>query len=193
MNRFFFFNDTATTEIYTLSLHDALPISDLLAAVESGQVAGAAIDVWTEEPPKSDVVRRLVAHPAVVVTPHLGANSAEAQVNVALDVARQLVAFRDGALVEYAVNIPVGDVGALEEMRPFLALADRLGRFSVQLDPEHLSSVEVKVAGGPRPGGPQPPAPAPPGGPPAPGMAGAPDPPQPPPASPPARGGPPRT
>src|SRR5207249_9288191 len=59
---------------------------------------------------------------------------------VALDVARQLVAFRDGALVEYAVNIPVGDVGALEEMRPFLALADRLGRFSVQLDPEHLSS-----------------------------------------------------
>jgi len=121
--------------------------ADLLAALESGQVAGAAIDVWTEEPPKSDVVRRLVAHPAVVVTPHLGANSAEAQVNVALDVARQLVAFRDGALVEYAVNIPVGDVGALEEMRPFLALADRLGRFSVQLDPEHLSSVEVKVAG----------------------------------------------
>src|SRR5256885_16412634 len=121
--------------------------ADLLAALESGQVAGAAIDVWTEEPPKSDVVRRLVAHPAVVVTPHLGANSAEAQVNVALDVARQLVAFRDGALVEYAVNIPVGDVGALEEMRPFLALADRLGRFSVQLDPEHLASVEVEVAG----------------------------------------------
>ena len=121
--------------------------ADLLAALESGQVAGAAIDVWTEEPPKSDGVRRLVAHPAVVATPHLGANSAEAQVNVALDVARQLVAFRDGALVEYAVNIPVGDVGALEEMRPFLALADRLGRFSVQLDPEHLSSVEVKVAG----------------------------------------------
>src|SRR6266704_2650103 len=82
--------------------------ADLLAALESGQVAGAAIDVWTEEPPKSDGVRRLVAHPAVVATPHLGANSAEAQVNVALDVARQLVAFRDGALVEYAVNIPVG-------------------------------------------------------------------------------------
>lgn len=122
--------------------------ADLLAALESGQVAGAAIDVWTEEPPKSEVLRRLIAHPAVVVTPHLGANSAEAQVNVALDVARQLVAFRDGALVEYAVNIPVGDAGALAELKPFIALADRLGRFSVQLDPEHLSSVEVKVAGG---------------------------------------------
>src|SRR5713226_3786046 len=101
---------------------------DLLAALESGQVAGAAIDVWTEEPPKSDAIRRLIAHPGVVATPHLGANSAEAQVNVALDVARQLVAFRDGALVEYAVNIPVGDAGALAEMKPFIALADRLGR-----------------------------------------------------------------
>ena len=121
--------------------------ADLLASLESGQVAGVAIDVWSEEPPKSDTVRRLIAHPAVVVTPHLGANSAEAQVNVGLDVARQLVAFRDGALVEYAVNIPVGDAGALAEMKPFIALADRLGRFSVQLDPEHLSSVEVKVAG----------------------------------------------
>jgi len=121
--------------------------ADLLDALESGHVAGAAIDVWSEEPPKSDVVRRLIAHPAVVVTPHLGANSAEAKVNVALDVARQLVAFRDGALVEYAVNIPVGDAGALAELKPFIALADRLGRFSVQLDPEHLESVEVKVAG----------------------------------------------
>src|SRR5947208_3087836 len=59
--------------------------ADLLAALESGQVAGAAIDVWTEEPPKSDGVRRPVAHPAVVATPHLGANSAEAQANVALE------------------------------------------------------------------------------------------------------------
>src|SRR5256885_10470035 len=163
--------------------------ADLLAALESGQVAGAAIDVWTEEPPKSDVVRRLVAHPAVVVTPHLGANSAEAQVNVALDVARQLVAFRDGALVEYAVNIPVGDVGALEEMRPFLALADRLGRFSVQLDPEHLASVEVKVAGGRAPRGPPRPGPAPRAGRAAPAGGGPPEPPHPAPPRPRARRG----
>ncbi|HEY7254248.1 MAG TPA: hydroxyacid dehydrogenase, partial [Methylomirabilota bacterium] len=78
----------------------------LLAALESGQVAGAAVDVWTEEPPASPVVRRLIQHPRVVVTPHLGANTQEAQVNVAVDVARQLVAFREGELVEHAVNIP---------------------------------------------------------------------------------------
>jgi D-3-phosphoglycerate dehydrogenase len=120
---------------------------DLLAALESGHVAGAAIDVWSEEPPRSDTLRRLITHPRVVVTPHLGANSSEAQVNVALDVARQLVAFRDGLLVEYAVNIPVGDAASLAELRPFLVLAERLGRFCVQLDAERLGSVEVTVAG----------------------------------------------
>ena len=120
---------------------------DLLAALESGHVAGAAIDVWSEEPPRSETLRRLVQHPRVVGTPHLGANSAEAQVNVALDVARQLVAFRDGALVEFAVNIPVDAAVASGELPPFIALAERLGRFSVQLDPEHLERVELTVAG----------------------------------------------
>jgi D-3-phosphoglycerate dehydrogenase len=119
----------------------------LLAALDEGQVAGAAIDVWSEEPPRSETVRRLVQHPRVVATPHLGANSSEAQVNVAVDVARQIVAFRDGELVEFAVNIPVGDPATAGEVRPFVALAERLGRFCVQLDPGHLAAVEVTVAG----------------------------------------------
>ena len=121
--------------------------ADLLAALESGHVAGAAIDVWSEEPPVSAAIRRLIQHPRVVVTPHLGANSSEAQVNVAVDVARQLVAFRDGELVEHAVNIPVGDPAAVAELRPFVALAERLGRFSVQLEPGHLERVDLRVAG----------------------------------------------
>jgi D-3-phosphoglycerate dehydrogenase len=120
---------------------------DLLAALESGHVAGAAIDVWTEEPPHREGLLKLIAHPRVVVTPHLGANSSEAQVNVALDVARQIVAYRDGAVVEYPVNIPVGDAAALGELRPFIALAELLGRFSVQLDPARLDRLEVKLGG----------------------------------------------
>jgi D-3-phosphoglycerate dehydrogenase len=120
---------------------------DLLAALEAGHIAGAAIDVWSEEPPTGATVTALIRHPRVVVTPHLGANSAEAQVNVAVDVARQLVAFRDGGLVEYAVNVPVGDPALVEELRPFVALAERLGRFIVQLDPENVSRVEVTVGG----------------------------------------------
>ena len=121
--------------------------ADLLAALESGYLAGAAIDVWSEEPPRSETLRRLITHPRMVVTPHLGANSVEAQVNVAVDVARQLVAFRDGALVDHAVNIPVADATTVAELRPFVSLAELLGRFCVQLDPENLSSVEVTVAG----------------------------------------------
>ena len=120
---------------------------DLLAALDSGHVAGAAIDVWSEEPPTGETVRRLIGHPRVVVTPHLGANSSEAQVNVAVDVARQFVAFRDGELVEHAVNIPVGEPAEAAELRPFVALAERLGMFSVQLDPGPLERVEVRVAG----------------------------------------------
>ncbi len=120
---------------------------DLLAALESGHVTGAALDVWSEEPPDSDTLRRLIQHPRVVVTPHLGANSSEAQVNVAVDVAEQLVAFRDGELVEHAVNIPVGDPAAVAELRPFVALAERLGLFSVQLDPGRVEHVELRVAG----------------------------------------------
>src|SRR5229473_3523336 len=120
---------------------------DLLAALGSGHVAGAAVDVWTEEPPVSPLVRRLVQHPRVVVTPHLGANTQEAQVNVAVDVARQLVAFRDGELVEHAVNIPVGDRETMAEQRPFLHLAELLGRFCLQLEPENVERVEIEVGG----------------------------------------------
>ncbi|HMH77567.1 MAG TPA: phosphoglycerate dehydrogenase [Candidatus Udaeobacter sp.] len=120
---------------------------DLLAALDSGHVAGAAVDVWTEEPPRSPAVKRLIQHPRVVVTPHLGANTQEAQVNVAVDVARQLVAFRDGELVEHAVNIPVGDRETMAEQRPFLYLAELLGRFCLQLEPENVERVEIEVAG----------------------------------------------
>ena len=120
---------------------------DLLAALGSGHVAGAALDVWSEEPPVSPLLHRLAAHPRVVVTPHLGANTAEAQVNVAVDVARQLVAFRDGDLVEHAVNIPVGDRETMTEQRPYLRLGELLGRFCVQLEPDNVERVEVVIAG----------------------------------------------
>src|SRR5260370_2346561 len=121
--------------------------ADLLAALDGGHVAGAAVDVWSEEPPESPVIKRLIPHPRVVVAPHLGANSQEAQVNVAVDVARQLVAFRDGELVEHAVNIPVADRETAAEQRPFLQLAELLGRFCQQLEPDNVERVEIEVAG----------------------------------------------
>src|SRR5574342_413463 len=93
------------------------------------------------------IVKCLVQHPRVVVTPHLGANTHEAQVNVAVDVARQLAGFRDGELLEHAVNVPVGDRESLAEQRPFVALAEILGRFCLQLEKDNVERVEVDVAG----------------------------------------------
>lgn len=65
---------------------------DLLAALESGQCGGAAVDVYEEEPPKSELTKKFVRHPKVVATPHLGASTAEAQVRVAVEVAEQFIA-----------------------------------------------------------------------------------------------------
>lgn len=65
---------------------------DLLKALQSGQCAGAGIDVFTEEPPKSEHIKELIRHPKVVATPHLGASTSEAQVRVAVEVAEQFVA-----------------------------------------------------------------------------------------------------
>lgn len=65
---------------------------DLLEALKSGQCGGAAVDVYEEEPPKSEVTKALIKHPAVVATPHLGASTGEAQVRVAVEVAEQFLA-----------------------------------------------------------------------------------------------------
>ncbi|OQR78007.1 D-3-phosphoglycerate dehydrogenase-like [Tropilaelaps mercedesae] len=77
--------------------------SDLLAALESGQVSGAGFDVFEEEPPKNTA---FIAHPKVICTPHLGANTAEAQSRVAIEISKQFVALKKGEEVWGAVNQP---------------------------------------------------------------------------------------
>lgn len=64
----------------------------ILAALESGQCGGAAFDVFEEEPPKSAITKKLIQHPKVIATPHLGASTAEAQVKVAVEVSEQFIA-----------------------------------------------------------------------------------------------------
>jgi len=74
--------------------------ADLLAALQSGQCGGAALDVYSEEPPKSDITKALIQHARVIATPHLGASTSEAQVRVAVEVAEQFVALT-GKSTEY--------------------------------------------------------------------------------------------
>lgn len=66
--------------------------ASVLEALESGKCGGAAFDVYPEEPPKSEITKKLINHPKVVATPHLGASTGEAQVRVAVEVAEQFIA-----------------------------------------------------------------------------------------------------
>ncbi|MEI6591602.1 MAG: phosphoglycerate dehydrogenase [Holophagaceae bacterium] len=105
----------------------------LLASLESGRVALAAVDVWSEEPPSSDLLRRLIAQDRLVVTPHLGANTQEAQVNVAVDVSREILNWLDRLPLENAVNLPRFDPAVMDQMRPYFKLMAVLAEFGLQL------------------------------------------------------------
>lgn len=107
--------------------------SALLAALESGQLAGAAIDVFTSEPPTpGSTAARLIAHPRAVVTPHLGASTVEAQENVSVDVCEQVVEILKGSLPRSAVNAPLILPEEYHKLQPFVRLVEKLGSFYTQ-------------------------------------------------------------
>ncbi len=102
----------------------------LRAALDSGHVAGAAFDVFTEEPANDNP---LFGHPNVVCTPHLGAATTEAQENVALQVAEQMSDYLLRGAISNAVNFPSITAEEAPRLRPFIALAEKLGSFAGQL------------------------------------------------------------
>ena len=116
----------------------------LAAALESGKVAGCALDVYADEPP---VDNPLVGAPNVVCTPHLGALTNEAQQNVAEQVAQQISEVLDGKPARNAVNMPRIEADALEAVLPYAGLAERLGRAVVQLWEQPIKEVRVSYAG----------------------------------------------
>ncbi|HVT50688.1 MAG TPA: phosphoglycerate dehydrogenase, partial [Dongiaceae bacterium] len=97
---------------------------DLRAALDSGQVAGAALDVFSTEPATENI---LFNHPGVVCTPHLGASSTEAQFNVAVQVAEQMSDFLLHGAVSNAINMPSVTVEEAPRLRPYMKLAEQLG------------------------------------------------------------------
>jgi D-3-phosphoglycerate dehydrogenase len=116
----------------------------LLAALDAGQIAGAALDVFASEPPTNSA---LLAHPKVVLTPHLGASTAEAQVAVAVDVAQQVVDVLAGRPAAHPVNAPIIPPEAQAELLPFCELAEKLGRMAFQLMDRRLSQLRITYAG----------------------------------------------
>ena len=121
--------------------------SMLLSALQSGKVSLAAVDVFSVEPPVSDLMRALIAQERLVVTPHLGANTQEAQVNVAIDVSKEILAYLDGAPLENAVNLPRFDPSVMNQMRPYFKLMAILSEFGLQLIKGNLDRVSFGFSG----------------------------------------------
>jgi len=116
----------------------------LLAALESGRVAGAALDVHAEEPPKD---WKLAKHPRVVATPHIGAATAEAQERVGTDIAIQVRDFLKGGVIQQAVNFFSLSGDVYDQVRPAMELAARLGSFVAQVCRGAMERVEVGLYG----------------------------------------------
>jgi D-3-phosphoglycerate dehydrogenase len=117
----------------------------LADAIRDGHIAGAAIDVFTKEPP--DPANPLLQLDKVVVTPHLGASTREAQVNVAFDVADQIVEYLAGGTPRYAVNAPTVLPEELARLQPYLTLAEKIGSLAAQLDGRKLRHVVCSYSG----------------------------------------------
>lgn len=116
----------------------------LVDAVASGHVAAAAIDVFPVEPVKETV---LTTSDRIIVTPHLGASTAEAQVNVAVDVAQEVVNVLSGIPARYAVNLPLLSAETMRTVAPFLSVAAICGNIATQLAEGQLQGLRIKYEG----------------------------------------------
>ncbi len=117
----------------------------LYEAMQSGKVAGAALDVFSEEPPPADLP--LLQLDNLIATPHLGASTAEAQTNVAVMVAKQIINFLKTSTVENALNTPSVSGKELEKLNPFIFLADRMGCLQAQLVSGHVKEIKIEYNG----------------------------------------------
>src|SRR6186997_2828839 len=116
----------------------------LAEALNSGQVAGAAFDVFVEEPATKNV---LFGHPNVAATPHLGASTTEAQENVALQVAEQMSDYLLNGAISNAVNFPSITAEEAPKLMPYIELAEKLGSFAGQLTETGISKVQLCYQG----------------------------------------------
>ncbi len=117
----------------------------LREALDRGRLGGAALDVFTEEPPPADYP--LLSHPRVVVTPHLGGSTVEAQRSIALEVAEQVLAALRGEPVRGAVNAPALGEDTWRRLDPFIHLAGALGGLTQQLAEGQISAIALAYEG----------------------------------------------
>jgi len=117
----------------------------LATAIQDGKVAGAALDVFAQEPPPTD--HPLLKLDKVICTPHLGAATDEAQLNVAIAIAQQVVNYLTSGVIQDAVNVPSISPELLEVLGPYLVLAEKLGSLQAQLLSGAPSELAIEYAG----------------------------------------------
>jgi D-3-phosphoglycerate dehydrogenase / 2-oxoglutarate reductase len=117
----------------------------LFEALRSGQVAGAALDVFETEPPPADFPLRTLSN--VVFTPHLGASTAEAQESVGIEIAEAIRSVLLEGVIRNAVNVPNIDAKTLAVIAPYLAFGEKLGRFLRQLAPKRCETLSINYSG----------------------------------------------
>jgi D-3-phosphoglycerate dehydrogenase len=118
---------------------------DLIAALDSGKVAAAAIDVFAVEPlPENHPFRK---HPGITLTPHLGASTSEAQEKCGVEVAEVIAAYLLTGEVRNAVNLPYIDAKTYEQVKPYLTLGEKLGKLLAQLAPPQVDRLHITYGG----------------------------------------------
>jgi len=117
---------------------------DLYEAIKSGKVAGAALDVFEQEPPQDSPLFDL---DEVICTPHLGASTDEAQENVAVAIAEQIANYLLYGTIKNAVNVPSVSGDTLSRIKPYMDLAEKLGSFQAQLEPGALEEIAIEYSG----------------------------------------------
>lgn len=120
----------------------------LLKALNENHLAGAALDVFSQEPIRDhEILKQLVTHERVIATPHLGASTEEAQVGVATDVAEQIVEVLHGGFPRAAVNAPLILPETLKVLEPYMVLLQKMGRLFTQLQPGPINKIELSYSG----------------------------------------------
>ncbi len=120
---------------------------DLLEMLNSGKVSGAALDVYTSEPPKENLFK-LLAHPNLVCTPHLGASTEEAQMNVARDIATQMCDVFDKKDYVGVMNVDYMTSSTIPQMKPFMRLSETMGALISQMSTSKLNLIKLSTKGG---------------------------------------------
>ena len=117
----------------------------LIRAIDEGIVAGAAFDVFETEPPAAD--HPFLNHPKIIVTPHLGASTTEAQENVAIDVSEEVLHILRNEPFKNAVNMPAVPSDVLNKLEPYFALGEKMGSFLAQITDGAVQEINIRFSG----------------------------------------------